>query len=119
MTTACAMPRANNRAAANRRASNAAMRRRPRGGLVMPQHRIVLDELHHFISRDSLEQDAGYSCAAMSSAQNLATVEDSAPAGSPVHGLRRMWRQRQRQDASRITIIESCGPRQRDTVESP
>src|SRR2546427_7221554 len=54
MTTACDMPRVNNRAAANRRASNAAMRRRPRGGLVMPQHRIVLDELHHFISRDSL-----------------------------------------------------------------
>src|SRR5712691_1454357 len=58
MTTACDMPRVNNRAAANRRASNAAMRRRPRGGLVMPQHRIVLDELHHFISRDSLEVDS-------------------------------------------------------------
>jgi len=54
MTAACDLPSANNRAALNRRASNAALRRRPRAGLVMPQHRIVLDERHHFISRDSL-----------------------------------------------------------------
>src|SRR5437016_13669909 len=54
MTAACDAPCVNNRAASNRRASNAAMRRRPRGGVVMPQHRMVLHEIHHFISRDSL-----------------------------------------------------------------
>src|SRR5438128_6466077 len=54
MTAACDVPCVNNRAASNRRASNAAMRRRPRGGVVMPQHRMVLDDIHHFISRGSL-----------------------------------------------------------------
>src|SRR5437879_2245982 len=54
MTAACDAPCVNNRAASNRRASNAAMRRRPRWGVVMPQHRIVRHEIHHFISRDSL-----------------------------------------------------------------
>src|SRR5580765_8577001 len=54
MTAAWPWPCWNSRAAANRRASSAALRRAPRCGVVMPQHRMVLDEIHHFISRDSL-----------------------------------------------------------------
>lgn len=54
MTAAWDLPCPNSRAAANRRASSAALRRAPRCGVVMPQHRMVLDEIHHFISRDSL-----------------------------------------------------------------
>src|SRR6185369_10692390 len=54
MTAAWDWPCRNSRAAANRRASSAALRRAPRCGVVMPQHRMVLDEIHHFISRDSL-----------------------------------------------------------------
>src|SRR5438874_8948380 len=55
MTAACDVPCVNNRAASNRRASNAALRRCPCCGVVMPQHRMVPDDNHHFISRDSLE----------------------------------------------------------------
>src|SRR6266568_4255535 len=54
MTAACDVPCVNNCAASNRRASNAALRRCPCCGVVMPQHRIVRHEIHHFISRDSL-----------------------------------------------------------------
>src|SRR5207253_5703145 len=54
MTAACDVPCVNNRAASNRRASNAALRRCPCCGVVMPQHRMVPDDNHHFISRDSL-----------------------------------------------------------------
>jgi hypothetical protein len=54
MTAAWDLPCLNSRAAANRRASSAALRRAPRCGVVMPQHRMVLDDIHHFISRDSL-----------------------------------------------------------------
>src|SRR5436309_4239390 len=57
MTAAWPWPCWNSRAAANRRASSAALRRAPRCGVVMPQHRMVLDEIHHFISRDSLENE--------------------------------------------------------------
>src|SRR4029077_5863243 len=55
MTAAWDWPCRTTRAAANRRASSAALRRAPRCGVVMPQHRMVLDEIHHFISRDSLD----------------------------------------------------------------
>jgi hypothetical protein len=54
MTAAWDLPCLNNRAASNRRASNAALRRGPRWRVVMSQHRMVLDDVHHFISRDSL-----------------------------------------------------------------
>src|SRR5207245_95426 len=58
MTAACDVPCVNNRAASNRRASNAALRRCPCCGVVMPQHRMVPDDNHHFISRDSLVDPA-------------------------------------------------------------
>src|SRR5882724_12374647 len=54
MTPACPVPRANNRAASKRRASNAATSRRPWRVLAIPQHGIVPDDDHQSISRESL-----------------------------------------------------------------
>jgi hypothetical protein len=53
-TTACGLPCVNNRAASNRRASNAAMCRCPRRGVVMPQHGTVLDEIHTLFHKTPL-----------------------------------------------------------------
>jgi hypothetical protein len=51
-TVACDAPRANRRAASNRRASSAAIS----CFLAMPQHGIVAHDSHHFIARGSLDQ---------------------------------------------------------------
>src|SRR5215831_18138010 len=58
-TAACDSPRANRRAASNRRAANPAKSRRAPRGVPIPQRGMVAHVLHNSISRDSLGGLAG------------------------------------------------------------